>query len=74
MHTPTPEDLPKKVTKPKSGMDMRKQSVYLPGDMLAVLQGEAKRQGRSLSWVMQYAVRIALPTLKANADAPAEMA
>lgn len=33
-----------------------KQSLYIPVDLLAVLQSEAKRLDRSLSWVVRYAL------------------
>lgn len=36
-----------------------KQSLYFPESMRAEIQDEAKRQDRSLSWVMQRAWRIA---------------
>ena len=35
--------------------DKRKQSLYLPEDMLHEVQVEAKRLDRSLSWVLQFA-------------------
>jgi len=43
--------------------DKRKQSVYLPKEMLHELKSEALRQDRSLSWVMQQAWKIARPTV-----------
>jgi len=33
--------------------DKRKQSLYFPEDMLREIQDEAKRQDRSLSWIVQ---------------------
>lgn len=33
-----------------------KQSLYIPIDLLAKLQAEAKRLDRSLSWVVRYAL------------------
>jgi uncharacterized small protein (TIGR04563 family) len=35
--------------------DRRKQSLYFPEDMLKEIQDEAKRQDRSLSWIVQKA-------------------
>lgn len=40
-------------------MEARKQSLYFPSEMLDDLRAEAKRLDRSLSWVVQYAFRIA---------------
>ena len=37
--------------------DKRKQSLYFPEDMLSEIQEEAKRQDRSLSWIVQKAWR-----------------
>jgi len=39
--------------------DKRKQSLYFPEDMLQEMGDEAKRQDRSLSWLVQQAWRIA---------------
>ncbi len=39
--------------------EKRKQSLYFPEDMLAEIQGEANRQDRSLSWIVQQAWKIA---------------
>jgi uncharacterized small protein (TIGR04563 family) len=39
--------------------DKRKQSLYFPEDMLEEIRREAKRQDRSLSWIVQTAWRIA---------------
>lgn len=39
--------------------DHRKQSLYFPEDMLGEVQGEARRQDRSLSWIVQQAWKIA---------------
>ena len=44
--------------------DKRKQSLYFPEDMLEEIQREALRQDRSLSWVVQQAVRRAMPDIK----------
>lgn len=41
------------------GTDKRKQSLYFPEDMLAEIEEEAKRQDRSLSWIVQQAWKIA---------------
>jgi uncharacterized small protein (TIGR04563 family) len=39
--------------------DKRKRSLYFPDNILREMQIEAKRQERSLSWIVQYAWRIA---------------
>lgn len=42
-----------------STTDKRKRSLYFPDPILREMQLEAKRQERSLSWIVQYAWRIA---------------
>lgn len=42
-----------------SKTDKRKQSLYFPEDMLQEIMGEATRQDRSLSWIVQKAWKIA---------------
>ena len=42
-----------------AGSDKRKQSLYFPEDMLKEIQEEATRQDRSLSWIVQKALKIA---------------
>jgi uncharacterized small protein (TIGR04563 family) len=42
-----------------SSTDKRKQSLYFPEDMLKEIKGEATRQDRSLSWIVQKAWKIA---------------
>lgn len=44
---------------PVPAVDKRKQSLYFPEEMLAEIQAEARRQDRSLSWIVQQAWRIA---------------
>ena len=39
--------------------DKRKQSLYIPEQMLKEIQEEAARQDRSLSWIVQKAWKIA---------------
>lgn len=39
--------------------DKRKRSLYFPDNILREMQSEARRQERSLSWIVQYAWRIA---------------
>ncbi|MBI3183027.1 MAG: TIGR04563 family protein [Myxococcales bacterium] len=46
------------------GTDNRKQSLYFPEDMLAEIQHEARRQDRSISWIVQQAWRVARPDIK----------
>jgi uncharacterized small protein (TIGR04563 family) len=44
--------------------DKRKQSLYFPQEMLEEIQGEAARQDRSLSWIVQKAWKIARDELR----------
>jgi len=44
--------------------DNRKQSLYFPEDMLHEIEREARRQDRSLSWIIQQAWKIACKDLK----------
>lgn len=44
--------------------DKRKQSLYFPQEMLGEIQGEAARQDRSLSWIVQKAWKIARGEMK----------
>ena len=37
----------------------RRQALYFPSDMLQELQGEAARQDRSISWLIQQAWKVA---------------
>jgi len=39
--------------------DKRKKSIYIPDSLLEEMQHEARRQDRSLSWIIQYAWKIA---------------
>lgn len=41
------------------GIDKRKQSLYFPEDLLREIQEEARRQDRSLSWIVQAAWKVA---------------
>ena len=50
--------------------DIRKQSLYFPAEMLDEIRGEAERQQRSISWIMQQAWRIAYPTIRLIPDVP----
>ena len=43
--------------------DKRKQSLYFPEEMLREIQSEARRQDRSLSWIVQRAWKYARPEL-----------
>lgn len=38
--------------------DKRKQSLYFPDEMLREIQEEARRQDRSLSWIVQQAWKL----------------
>lgn len=42
----------------------RRQALYFPADMLGELQSEAKRQDRSISWLIQQAWKIARSELR----------
>ena len=42
----------------------RRQALYFPGDMLVELQGEACRQDRSISWLIQQAWKVAYNELQ----------
>ena len=44
--------------------DKRKQSLYFPEEMLSEIEREAKRQDRSMSWIVQQAWRIAREEIK----------
>ena len=46
-----------------SADDKRKQSLYFPEAMLKEIMGEATRQDRSISWIVQKAWRAARKTL-----------
>ena len=50
--------------------DRRKQSLYFPAHMLEQIQGEATRQQRSLSWIVQQAWEIAREQLAAYPAPP----
>ena len=39
--------------------ETRRQNLYFPSEMLSDLQNEARRQDRSISWIIQQAWRIA---------------
>jgi uncharacterized small protein (TIGR04563 family) len=42
-----------------SDTDRRKQSLYFPEEMLEEIEKEARRQDRSLSWIVQQAWKLA---------------
>ena len=42
----------------------KRQALYFPSDMLKDIQGEAERQDRSISWLIQQAWRIARTELR----------
>jgi len=44
--------------------DKRKQSLYLPADVVDALTEEAARLDRSLSWVVQRCVKLALNDIR----------
>ena len=47
-----------------SQSDKRKQSLYFPESMLDEIQKEAARLDRSLSWIVQRCVKVALPEIR----------
>ena len=47
-----------------SRSDKRKQSLYFPETMLQEIKDEAARLDRSLSWIVQRCVKLALPQIK----------
>lgn len=48
-----------------AGADKRKQSLYLPDEMLNEMEAEAIRQDRSLSWLIQKAWNLARARIQA---------
>jgi uncharacterized small protein (TIGR04563 family) len=50
--------------------DSRKQSIYLPEDLLAEVRAEAQRQDRSVSWLLQQAWKVARERLKTLPGVP----
>jgi uncharacterized small protein (TIGR04563 family) len=50
--------------------DSRKQSVYLPAPVLEDIQQEARRQDRSVSWLLQAAWKIAAPKFRELPEPP----
>lgn len=52
--------------------DKRKQSVYIPDDMLEEVQAEMTRQERPFSWLMQKAYEIARERIIAHEGVPPE--
>lgn len=42
----------------------RRQALYFPAEMLVELQSEAKRQDRSISWLIQQSWKLARAELK----------
>jgi uncharacterized small protein (TIGR04563 family) len=58
-----------------SGSDKRKQSLYFPEEMLKEMAGEATRQDRSLSWIVQKAWKAArkdIMSIPSVDDVPSE--
>ena len=52
------------VEKKERKTDKRKQSFYLPEDVVNALQVEADRLDRSLSWVVQRCCKLAIPEVR----------
>ena len=44
--------------------DKRKQSLYFPEDLIVLIMAEARRQDRSLSWIVQKCVEVGLPEIE----------
>lgn len=47
----------------KGKPDARKQSLYIPEELLSQVKEQAARLDRSVSWVVQRAIRTALPKI-----------
>ena len=47
-----------------STAETRRQNLYFPADMLVELQSEARRQDRSISWLIQQAWKISRKELQ----------
>ncbi len=58
------------VEKAMNATDKRKQSLYFPREMLAEISAEARRQDRSLSWIVQQAWKIARERFKSVSASP----
>lgn len=54
------------------GTDRRKQSLYFPESMIEILHREAVRLDRSVSWVVQRCVRLAMGQIKELPSVDAE--
>jgi len=50
--------------------DKKKQSLYFPSEMLTEIYAEARRQDRSLSWIVQQAWKIARERFKSVSAPP----
>jgi uncharacterized small protein (TIGR04563 family) len=53
--------------------DARKLSVYLPKDQLEQVLAEAKRQDRSISWLLQRAWHLARHQISKTPDLPEKL-
>jgi len=51
--------------------DKRKQSIYIPEDLLDEIREESTRQERSLSWMIQTAWKLARDEIRATFTLPA---
>lgn len=56
--------------KKRSGTDSRKQSLYIPEDLLQEVQHEAIRMDRSLSWIVQRCIRESIGSIRALPGVP----
>ena len=56
--------------RPSRRREHRKQSLYLTKAELREMKAEAKRLGRSLSYIGQLAVKLALPAIRRFPDGP----
>jgi uncharacterized small protein (TIGR04563 family) len=45
-------------------VDARKQSLYIPEELLSQVKEQAARLDRSVSWVVQRAIKTALPAIR----------
>ncbi len=47
-----------------AGTDKRKRSLYFPETMLEEIKFEAARLDRSISWIVQRCVKVAMPEIR----------
>lgn len=62
------------MTRKRNKSDANKKSFYIRNDVLAKIEAEAKRLDRTVSWIVQYCIRISLAKVASlkNDDAQLE--